>query len=519
MVARQDNWDVYSILEALRRRWTLVLACVILVPAAAVALSLSQPKKYTATVSVLFRNPGFDQVLFGAQVLGPSTDPTREAATNVRLIGLPIVADLTGKALGESGAAVSSKISVSAQGDSDVDTVAATDSTPAAAARLADTYANHYVTFRRTADQDKVLGAVKRLTADIRNTSSTIGAAGRSDLVRMQQQLRTLAALQTGNAEVLQRAELPSSPSSPTPVRDGVLGALVGLLIGSALALILDRVDRRLRDPEEAQAAFDRPLLAHIPESQAFSRQKDRPLRGLEADVFRMLRTSLLYFNVDKDVRSILIVSASTGEGKTTVAWNLAEAAAAGGANVLLIEADMRRPAMATLAGEDRARPGLSQVLAGELEQSDVIVRVPVQWGVPQDEEEEGSGMDVMLAGPTPPNPGDLLESQRMKALIREAENRYDLVVIDSPPPRVVPDAVPLMKLVSGVIVVTRMGVGTRHAARQLRDQLENLEAPTLGIVANGVEEWRDRYAYAYAYHDNGSGFGRLRGRRRRAPA
>lgn len=332
--------------------------------------------------------------------------------------------------------------------------------------------------------------------------------------------MRTITALQTGNAEVVQPAELPSSPSSPTPVRDGVLGGLVGLLIGSVLALILDRVDRRLRDPEEAQAAFDRPLLAHIPESPAFRRQKkDRPLKGLEADVFRMLRTSLLYFNVNKDVRSILIVSASTGEGKTTVAWNLAEAAAAGGANVLLIEADMRHPAMATLAGEDRARPGLSQVLAGEFEQSDVIVRVPVQSIVPQDEEEEGPGMEVMLAGPTPPNPGDLLESQRMKALLRDAEDRYDLVVIDSPPPRVIPDAVPLMKLVSGVIVVTRMGVGTRDAARQLRDQLENLEAPTLGIVANGVEQWRDRYAYAYAYHDNGSGFGRLRGRRRRARA
>lgn len=517
MAARQDNWDVYSILEALRRRWLLVVACVILVPAATVALSLSRPKKYTASISVLFRNPGFDQTLFGAPVLGPSTDATREAATNVRLIDLSVVADLTGRALGESGDAVRSKVSVSAQGDSDVVTVAATDSTPAAAARLANTYGNEYVAFRRTADQRKVLGAVSMLSA-----SRPTSPAARNELVRMQQQLRTLAALQTGNAEVVQPAELPSSPSSPTPVRDGVLGAFVGLLIGSVLALILDRVDRRLRDPEEAQAAFDRPLLAHIPESPAFRRQKqERPLRGLEADVFRMLRASLLYFNVDKDIRSILIVSASSGEGKTTVAWNLAEAAAAGGASVLLMEADMRRPTIAALAGEDRTRPGLGQVLAGELEQSDVIVRVPVRSMAPhgEGEGEGGPGMDVMFAGPTPPNPGDLLESERMKVLLREAEDCYDLVVIDSPPPRVVPDAVPLMKLVSGVIVVARMGVGTRDAARQLRDQLENLEAPTLGIVANGVEQWRDRYAYAYSYHDNGSGFGRLRGRRRRARA
>jgi Mrp family chromosome partitioning ATPase len=104
------------------------------------------------------------------------------------------------------------------------------------------------------------------------------------------------------------------------------------------------------------------------------------------------------------------------------------------------------------------------------------------------------------MAGPSAANPANLIESTRMMKLIEDAEQDYDLVVIDAPPILIVPDAVPLVKQVSGVIVVARPGVTARDAARQLRAQLDRLDAPTLGLVVNAVEPWRERYGYAQAY-------------------
>jgi capsular exopolysaccharide synthesis family protein len=299
-------------------------------------------------------------------------------------------------------------------------------------------------------------------------------------------------------------------------------------VLGFALALILDRVDRRMREPDEIQDLFDLPILGYIPESGALRKPSGAPrLRGREGEAFRMLRTSLLYFNVDKDIRSILVTSSTPGEGKTTVSWNLACAAAAGGANVLLVEADLRHPNLSRHVGVTADKgPGLSEILAGNLDPSEEVTRVPIAPGA-KGPAGEPAELDVILSGPVPPNPTDLLESNRMRRLIQEAEKSYDLVVIDSPPTFVVPDAVPLVNQVSAVLVVTRVGLTTRDAARQLRDQLENLSAPTLGIVVNSVEQWRERYAYAYAYasQPSGNGFGgekpprRLLGKLRRSEA
>lgn len=519
---RKDGWDVYSFLEAVRRRWKIVLACSVLVPLAAVGLSLTQRNMYTATAAVLFRDPGFDQKIFGAPVFQPTIDPAREAATNVRLIGLRTVSDSTGRRLGVSGSEVASKVSIQAQGNSDIVSIAATDRTPAAAVRLADTYANEYLTFRRQADQRKILGAASLVSGELATLHGRGGdAAQRPQLQHQLDQLTELAALQTGNAELVQSPDKPSSPSSPQTVRNAVLGLLMGVLIGIALALVLDRIDRRLRDPEDVQEIFDRPILALVPESPVFGRQtRGQRLGRAESEQFRMLRTSLLYFNVEKDIRSLLITSSAQGEGKSTVAWNLAAAAAAGGGDVLLIEADLRRPNLSRLTSggaREGAGPGLSQVLSGELDAPDATFRVPVETG--DNGTDEGPAVHVMFSGPLPPNPGGMLESRRMNSLIKEAEEHYDLVIIDSSPTSVVPDAVPLIKEVSGVIVVSRLGLATRDAARQLRDQLQNLDAPTLGIVINGVEQWRDRYNYAYAYAaDTGRNGKWLRRRRSKTP-
>ena len=213
-------------------------------------------------------------------------------------------------------------------------------------------------------------------------------------------------------------------------------------------------------------------MLSTIPKSRSIAKAaKDHSrLAPVDAEAFRMLRANLQYFDVDSRLRSVLVTSPSPGDGKTTVAWNLGVAAASAGARVLVIEADLRNPTM----GLRLPRPpeqGLSDLLSGHAEFDDVIEQVLVQEAF----NGAGSGrvMDVITAGPVAPNPIDLIESARMEHLLEQSEREYDLVVIDTSPTAVISDAIPLVKQVSGVIVVSRLGATTRQAVSRLRDQLE----------------------------------------------
>lgn len=504
-----DGWDVYRVIEALRRRAGLVVLCIVLVPLAALGLSLAQQKQYTSTIALLFRNPGFDQEILGrGNILFPPIDADREAATNLQLVDLDTVDLLVGRRLGLSQDDVRSKISVQAKGNSDIVTVAATDPSPQRAANLANVFGQQFIAFRRDADRAKINQATALVQQRINQLPP--GAGGdvpRSLLQNRLEALETLADLQTGNAEVVQPAKVPTSASSPKIVRNTVIGGLIGVMLAIALALILDRVDRRVREPDELEEIFDLPTVGYVPESGNLRKQNAGPqLRGTDAEAFRTLRTTLLYFNVDKNIRSLLVTSAAPKEGKTTVSLNLASTAAAGGAKVLLLEADLRHPAVWKHIGDvPTGVPGLGEIIARDLDLHRGVTQVPLES---TKEGRPTATLDVILAGTVPPNPADLLESKRMRKLIEEAERDYDLVVIDTPPTFVVSDAVPLVKQVSGVLVVARLGVTMRDTARKLREQLDNLGAPTLGLVVNSVDQWRDRYGYVYesAASANGGG-------------
>jgi tyrosine-protein kinase len=493
-----------SALVVLRRRLWVVLICAILVPASALVFSLVQDKKYTAAASLFFRDPALDQKLFGSTFLEPSGDPVREAATNLKLVSLRAVASRTASAVGRGLTAdqVADKVETSLEGQSDLISVRATDPSPEFAATLANTFAQEYIEFRRDADRAKLREAQQLVQQELNALSPAEreGAQGRS-LAARAQQLRILASLQTGNAELVERAEPPRSPSSPRTVRNAVLGGVLGLLMGVVFAFLLDRLDRRVRDPKEIEAAFRRPILGMIPKSRALARPENPRDGGLptrEGEAFRMLRANLRYFNVDRQIQSVLVTSPAPGDGKSTVAFNLAAAAAGAGAKVLLIEADLRHPSLASSFAHVKSKTGLSTVLAGYAGLAEAVKEVPTH------QRSYGSSservMYVLPAGPLPPNPVDLIESQRMRELVRRAESEYDLVVIDTPPTSVVSDAIPLVKQVSGVIVVVRLGLSTREAVLHLRDQLEHLDAPTLGVVVNALSRASGSYGYGYAY-------------------
>lgn len=512
---QEEQIDSGWLFRALSRRLLLIAVCALAGFGLALGVSLAQTKEYSAEATLLFRDPSFNQGLFGSGVI-PSQDPDREAATNLALVSLDTVAELTARHLGGdfTGADIGQQVTVQSGGQSDLVSVVAEDEDPDTAALIANTFAASYVKFRRAADRSRVRNARELIQANLDRLppAEQEGSAGKS----LQRQLSSLAAfqaLQTGNAEVVQQAEVPDSPSSPKTTRNAVLGALLGLLFGGSLALLLERLDRRLREPKEFEAAFGLPMLATIPERRALKDNRMELLLDSDAEALRMLRARLRYFNVDNEIQTVLVTSASPGDGKTTMSWNLAISACRPGSKTLFIEADLRRPAV---AGRENLAPipGLAELLSGQADLDHAMQPVSISIHV---DEKGGTGvvakpakpgsmmaddvtLDVLVAGAPPPNSGELLESTRMAQLLEDFKKEYDLIIIDTPPVSVISDAIPLFRLVDGAILVARVGSTTRDAAEELRDQLKTLDAPALGVVVNRASSRRHSY-YGYGYN------------------
>jgi capsular exopolysaccharide synthesis family protein len=318
-----------------------------------------------------------------------------------------------------------------------------------------------------------------------------------------------LAELRSGNVQVAQAATIPASPSSPKIAKNTVLGAVLGLLLGIGMAFLLERLDRRVREPKDLERIYSLPLLGVVPESSALSRSAKRTGDGKavlppgESEAFHLIRAHLRYFNVDRELCTLMVVSAAPGDGKTTVARHLAGAAARMGSRVLLIESDLRRPTVAQQL-DIAPGPGLSDVLIGAIAMSEAVQSVDL--AEPVDATARRRVLHVLVAGATlPPNPAELIESHAMEAVLQQAKSTYDLVVIDTPPLTAVSDAFPLLRKVDGVIIVGRVGRNRRDIAERLHETLTGAGAPLLGVVANGVKaSGPGSYAYAYDYAQAG---------------
>jgi capsular exopolysaccharide synthesis family protein len=366
---------------------------------------------------------------------------------------------------------------------------------PKPAAEIANAYASEYIDFRRTRAQEQLNRALQSVEAQIDQGGPEETVSGLRDRA---DELRLLVELQTGNAELVERAQAPSSASSPRPQRAALLGVGFGLLVGLGLALALEMLSRRLNDPKDVELLYDSPILGVIPRTNHLGRNRLDP-EGLsmgERNAFQNVRTNMRHYN-DYNFDSVMVVSSAPEEGKTTVAWNLAVAAAEAGVKAILLEADLRVPAVARRA-ELSGDGGLNGILSGTIEIEDAIQRVPV--GAGQNGGSAQPTLDVITAGAAHPSPTHLIESERMERVILTLEEWYDLVVIDTPPALVVSDAIALIDKVGGVIVVSRVRKDTRDAAGHMRRALDNVGAPILGIVINGVSAQEGLHGYGYGY-------------------
>ncbi len=472
----QPEGDTYFLylLGVLRRRWVVVLLCAAVVPAVALAFSLSQPKEYAAKAQLLFQDARFDQAVFGANQ-APQTDPAREAATNLELVNLDAVSDRAARRLGLSPADVRDAIAVAAAGNANLVSIVATWSQPRFAARLADTYARQYIAFRREAQRGQLRSAQRVVERQLERLTPVERASGDAQsLEERANQLRILAALQTGDAELVSPAGVPGDPSSPHPRRDALLGLLLGLLLGIGLALLIDRIDRRVRSADELRRALRAPVLGSVPLGRRLL--ADGSLEPRAADAFRTLHANLRYFDLERELRSVMVTSLDAGDGRTPVARHVAATAADSGTRVLLIRADLRA------AG---TQPGLTTVLAHGAALSEVVVHTSVA----------GSGsLDVLEPGPDAGTPMSLLATPRMAELLNRAQLDYDLVVVDAPPLGTVPDGIPVAKGVDGVLVVVRTRAHAARTLRALRAELDHLGVRVVGAVLTGARRTPERY-------------------------
>jgi capsular exopolysaccharide synthesis family protein len=478
-------------LGVLRRRAPWIALCLLVVAGATYGFSKRETKKYTASASLAFNNNQLDQQIAGLSA-GSSSALTQENS-NVELVRVGGTAAKTASLLGHglTQGSVRSSLQVSGKEESTVVGVSVVWTSPVAAAAIANTYVNQFVKEQQTANRQffkSALALVKRQLAALSPTQR-VGSDG-LDLQDRAHTLALLAELGYNNVEVAGEASVPTSPSSPKTKSNTILGAILGLLLGVVLAFLLERFDRRIRSPQDLGAIYSLPMLGVVPNSAALrSLRRDAgrrtPLPPVEAEAFSLIRAHLRFFNVDRDVRTVLVASPAPAEGKTTVALHLAEAAARSGSRVLLLEADLRQPTLVQQLGV-QSTAGLAGVLIGDAPMDRATQSVALQAS--PGEGTSGHTLDVLAAGTMlPPNPGELLESRAMDAVLEHAKSAYDLVVIDTPPLTAVSDAFPLLTKVDGVVIVGRIGYSRGDAAEQLHQILSSSGAPLLGIVANGA--------------------------------
>ena len=365
-----------SLFAVLLRRAPIIIVVTLLAAGAAAAFAYANRDSYESTAKLLFRQTvGPEQAAQGLPPGAPDADNL--AQNNVAVVDSRRVAVETARQLGDMSADdVDSDVVVAAQKDSDVVNVTATATSPERAAELANTYAEVARSQAQADQRALTLAALRSVDRQLRELPRRQrGGDAATDLREKRDTLQTLADAGVGSPQIIQPGYPPENKSG-SPLETILLGTLFGLILGVGLALLRDQMDRRLHHAAEVSTAFDAPVLTTVPRNRKLKRNV--PFGRLPADVaesFRMLQMNLR-FGPEPPVRSVLVTSARTGEGKTTVAWNLACAAASSGLSVTLVEADLRRPSMADRYGLE-ASPGLSEVLRGEVMIANALRSVP----------------------------------------------------------------------------------------------------------------------------------------------
>ena len=354
------------------------------------------------------------------------------------------------------------------------------------------------------------LGAHYELLKNDVETAHTL----HESLLKQQMETAVNSELTPSNVRIVERPEVPQRPSTPKVPLNLTLGFLAGLVVAGGAVFLCDYFDNSVKSSEEVEGFLQLPTLATIPNFALARSASGRPLpangartnplassavhrpemvvlndpRSPASEAFRAFRTALLFSTPAAPPKVILMTSAGASEGKTVTSLNLASTLAESGSRVILLDVDLRRPACHHVLGIANDE-GLSNFLTGRVELPSVIRPL------------DGSRLFFVSAGPTPPNPAELVGSARMRGALENLRDEYDFVILDSPPVLPVTDAVVLGRDADGVVLVVKGYDTPRELVRRARDQLLHANIHLLGAVVNNVDmHWGDHYFYSRYY-------------------
>jgi succinoglycan biosynthesis transport protein ExoP len=495
--------DLGEILWA--RKWVILL--VALVAGGATYLYYNrQPRVYQTSTSILLGTTSADDLLTGATTFTSDRDNADQAA----LITTPKVATLAAKRLHFTGApeALLGSVSASPRTGSDFILISGQAGSGATAAAIANAFAQAYIENRSAGYRQEIDQSIQRAKVQAQRLKDE-GASKASikALTQRVTRLQTLEGLAQPSAEQVDKAGVPSAPIAPQPRRNAIFGFALGL-VGAAFACMgLARLNRRLDRLDEVEEIFGSGVLSSMPHlrrgGQFSGPAPIVPMQGREA--LRRLHVHLgllrTRHNPAEPFRVLLVASAQAGEGKSTIARNLALIQREAGCRVALVECDLRRPVQARLLGLAQ-QPGLSDVLDGRATLDEALQAVPssVSASVAANGNGNGDGgalvetpdgeLWALTSGSPVENPPALIAGAGLRKVLQELRERFDYVIVDSPPLLVVSDVIGLLPVVDGVVAVMRLGKTDEKAARRFVDSMSRVpSAEILGVVANDVAD------------------------------
>lgn len=506
----QTPGTLHDYLAVLWRRKWIIIQAVALVPAVALVLSLQQTHLYEASSEVLLSRVNLASTLTGTPDPYLGQDAERLAQTQAALARVPEVA---GRAIaaarveGRSPGQLLASSHVAPEPNADLLLFSVTDTDPDIAVRLAGAYARQFTLYRRELDttslqvaRKEIANRIERLRAEGVSRNSSLYA----NLVEKEQQLETFQNLQTSNTFVVRVAE-GAGLVQPRTKRNVVLGILFGIVLGVGLAFLLETLDLRVRSAEEVESTLGLPLLGSLPRPPEELRKQDKLVMIAEpnrahGEAIRRFRTNLEFVNLERGARTIMVTSAGPQEGKSTTIANLAVSLVRSGSRVTLVDLDMRKPYMNRFFHVDG--PGLTDVVLGRCALEDAIKRVPTREpGAPPVTDGRvllAGSLDVLPLGPTPPNPGEFIDTNAVSDLLEQIKEQSDVVLIDAPPLLLIGDALILSAKVDALFVVVKLNAIRRKTLLELERVLKTCPCAKLGVVVTDDSVLPEPYGYEY---------------------
>ena len=543
------NLRLSDLLQVLRRRWLSVVGAVFVITAVVLMFSLTEPNKYRATARILLRTVAADT----AGVVDPNAQVPFFADRQLKNAAQLLMSTGTRAAVSaqyRGRADVHAVTAVPMTDGSDVIEVSVTATKPRDAANLVNLYAKTFIERsskeradalatgeenlqKQIADLDAERARINAPLEDI--NTQLLSRPGDQALLRQRQDLTTQLSQQlqpieaqrnvyiqrlqnvrllSGSvsggvtAQLVTEATPPTSPVSPTPVRDAVIGVMFGLGIGIALAFGREFLDESIRGVDDLDRLTGGavPTLGVVPTFEGTDQKLitvTSPTSG-SAEAFRALRTSVRFIALDRAMKIIQVTSPRAGDGKTTIVANLGVVLAQAGHSVCVVSCDLRGPTIHHRFGEQLS-PGLTDVLLGECPLSEALRQTQ-------------SGVYLLPSGPRPPNPSELLGSMRTQTALNVLSDRFDFVLLDSTPVLPVTDATVISQFAQATLLVVAAGATSRHQVRESMNVLSRAGASVVGTVLNKASRELDGYYYYYPHEPTPEEQAGRRGGRSPAP-